>query len=71
MFPEGKDASARVVLIREVEAVVVRRIRLPIKELDTLVVEAAAGMIVNDVCNNGDPVEMAQVDERFELVDLA
>ena len=28
-------------------------------------------MVVDDVCDHGDAVEMAEVDERLQLIDLA
>ena len=70
LFPEREDAAARVILVGEIEAVVVRRVRLPIEEPDALIVEAAASVVVNHVRDHRDPVEMAEIDERLELIDL-
>ena len=46
------------------------RSRLPVEEPQTLIVEASAGVIVDHVRDHRDPMEMAEVDERLELVDL-
>ena len=70
LFPKREDAPARVILVREIEAVVVRRVRLPIEELDALIVEAAARVIVDHVRDHRDAIEMAEIDERLELIDL-
>ena len=70
LLPEREDAPAGVILVGEIEAVIVRRVRLPIEELDALIVEAAARVIVDHVRDHRDPVEMAEINERFELIDL-
>jgi hypothetical protein len=42
-----------VIFVREIKAVVVRRVRLSIEEFDTLIVEAAARVVVNHVRYHG------------------
>ena len=70
LLPEREYTSARVVLVGEIKAVVVRGIRLTIEELDALIVEAAAGVIVDHVRDHRDAVKMAEIDEGLELIDL-
>jgi hypothetical protein len=70
LLPEREYATARVILVGEIKAVVVRGIRLTIEELDALIVEAAAGVIVDHVRDHRDAVEMAEIDEGLELIDL-
>jgi hypothetical protein len=59
------------ILVGEIEAVIVRRVGLPVKEFYALVVKATASVIVDDIRDDRDPVEMAKVNERFELIDLS
>jgi len=39
--------------------------------IDTLLVEATSGVVVDDVGYHGEAEDMADVDERLELIELA
>ena len=58
-------------LVREIETAVVVAVRLPVVEPDALVVEPAAGVVVDDVEDHGDAVQMEQIDQRHQLLRLA
>ena len=70
-FPIGEHEAARPPLVGEVEAPVVVSVRLPVEEIDALVAEIAAGMVVHDVENDGDAVDVEQVDDGHQLGRLA
>ena len=40
LLPKREDTPAGVILVSKIEAVIVRRVGLPIEELDALIVEA-------------------------------
>ena len=44
---------------------------LPIKEPQTFSSEAATCMVEDKVQNNGEPISMAEIDERLKLIHLA
>ena len=67
---EREHPSAGPLLAREVEAVAAVRVRGEVEVVDALAVEAAARVVVDDVDQHGEPVQVADVDERLELVDL-
>ena len=69
--PVGEDQPAHVPLAGEVEAVVVVAGRLAVEEIKAGVVEAASRVVVDDVEQNGDPVDVEDIDQRLQLVDLA
>jgi hypothetical protein len=71
LLPESEDTAASVILVGEIEAVIVRCVGLPIEEFYALVVKATASVIVDDVRDDRDPVEMAEINEGFELIDLS
>ena len=44
---------------------------LAVEEVQALVAEIAAGVVVDDVEHHRQPVQMAEVDQRLELIHLA
>jgi hypothetical protein len=67
--PEGEYLSASPVLIGEIQAVVRVAVGEPIVEPEALVAEITTGMIIDQVEDNGDAMEVGQVDQAFQLVD--
>ena len=71
-FAEVEHEAARVSFVGEVERVAVARAgRLPIEEVQALVAEITARMVVDEIENDGEPVKVRQIDERLQLVHLA
>ena len=69
---EVEHEPARVTLVGEIERVHVASVgRLAIEEVETLVAEVAAGVVVDDVQQHSETVQVAQIHERLELVHLA
>ena len=67
---ECEHAPARPLLAGEVQAVAAVRGLGEVEVVDALRVESAAGVVVDHVDEHGDPVHVADVDERLQLVDL-
>jgi hypothetical protein len=69
LVPVGENLAAGPALIGEVQTMIQIAIRLAIVEPHAVIVEAAAGMIVDEVEDYGDAVQMAQIDEALQLID--
>ena len=63
LFPKGEYQAARVAVAQKVQAVFVIPLRLPIEKVDALLVERAAGMVVNHIRKHPDAIEMTQINE--------
>ena len=71
-FAEIKDQPAGVSAVGEVERIPVpARGRLPIEEVNALVAEIAARMVVNHVQQDSESVQMAEIDQGLQLVHLS
>ena len=71
-FPEVEHQPARVSLVGEVQRIAVPGVgRLPIEEVQAFVAEVAAGVVVDEIEHDGEPMKVRQIDERLQLVHLA
>ena len=70
-FQKAKIESTRPSLVGEVQAAVLVAGHLTIEEVEALVAEFAAGMVVDGVEDDGDAVDMEQVDDGHQLRCLA
>jgi hypothetical protein len=68
---ELEDLAAGLPHSGEVDAVGVVRVGGAVEVVEALVVEIPAGVVVDHVGQHGQSVEVADVDERLELVHLA
>src|SRR5262245_48046635 len=69
--PVGEDKSAGPSVTCEVQAVIVIAVLVSVKKIQSFVAKTTAGMVVNHVEQHSDAVNMANVDQRFQLIDLA
>ena len=67
LVPVGEDLAAGPALIGKIQAVVQVAIRLTVVEPHAAIVEATAGVVVDQVEDHRDAVEMAEIDQAFEL----
>lgn len=65
LLPEREHQAARVTVAKEIQAVVVVTPRLSIEKVQALFIEAAARVVEHDVRDDGDAVEVTEVDERL------
>src|ERR1700730_623372 len=63
VLPKGEYKPARVAVTEKVKAVLVIPRRLPIKKVDTLLIERAAGVVVYNIRDHRDAVEMTQINK--------
>src|SRR5208337_3998337 len=56
-------------LIGEVEAVVLIAVGRSVVEIEALRVEVAAGMIVDKIEDDGDAMQVREIDQAFQLID--
>ena len=68
--PVCEDETAGPTIRREVKAVVVVAVRIPIEEVQTLVAELAAGVVVDHIEQHRDAERVADIDQRLELSGL-
>jgi len=68
---EGEHAPTGPALRREVQVVLAVGGDGEVEVVEALRVQTAARVVVHDVGDHGDPVQVAEVDERLELVHLA
>ena len=66
--PVGENQAAGPTLVREVQAVIIVAVGLAVEEKQTLVVKSAASVVVNEIEDDGNAVEMEQIDQCLELV---
>ena len=68
LFPEGETEAAGVANVAEVQAVVVVAPRHAIEEIEALVAKVAAGVVMDDVEDDGQAVQVGEVDQAAELI---
>src|SRR5258708_6397832 len=69
IVPVSEDLTARPSLIGEIKTVVEVVRRLPVVKPDAAIIEAAAGVVIDQIENHGDAVQMAEIDKAFQLID--
>src|SRR5208283_3068723 len=65
----SKHQAAGPALIGEVEAVVLIAVGRSVVEIEALRVEAAAGMIVDKIEDDGNAMQVREIDQAFQLID--
>ncbi len=68
--PVRENQPAHIPLVGEIKAAVIVAGGLAVEEVEAVVVKAAARVVVDDVEQDGDAVDVEDVDQGLELVDL-